>query len=99
VAEFAKIFFAAFIWVLFIGINTRIVAHRTDFLIPAFWSMVVGIVWVIVIREVIFAEHVRSLAAYPIGAALATGLVTKFVPSRAKWLNHDCKEKEDNAKT
>jgi len=94
-AEAVKIFVAALIWVLMIGINTRIVAHRRDFLIPSAWALLVGVAWVFVIREVIFAENVRSLAAYPIGAAIGTGLVTRFVPARERW-KKDCKESDDS---
>ena len=75
----------AFVWILMVGINTRLVAHREDFSLPSLWAFVVGTVWAVVIKEVINAVDSWSLIGFPFGAALATGIVTRFVPKRQQW--------------
>lgn len=73
---------AGFLWVLVISVNTRLVAHRTDFLGPAGWGFVVGLVWVLVVRHVVLSDAWYTLLAYALGGALATGLVTRFIPRK-----------------
>jgi hypothetical protein len=79
---------AGFIWVLAISVNTRLVAHRTDFCVPAAWAFVVGLIWVVVVRRVVLSDTWYTLGAYALGGALATGLVTKFVPKKKKGDSH-----------
>lgn len=75
----------SFIWLLMVGINTRLVAHREDFVLPSLWAFIMSTVWVLVIHEVINAQDSWDLAGFPFGAALATGVVTRFVPKRQQW--------------
>lgn len=85
ILDFLKMAGISFVWILMIGINTRLVAHREDFTLPAVWAFIMGVAWVVVIREVINAQDSWSLAGFPFGAAVATGLVTRFVPKGRKW--------------
>lgn len=71
---------AGFVWVLVNSINTRLVANRLDFLLPATWAFFVGLVWVIVIRRIVMSDSWHAWILYALGGALATGLVTRFVP-------------------
>lgn len=77
----------SFIWLLMVGINTRLVAHREDFTLPSLWAFIMSTVWVVVIQEVISAGNSWSLIGFPFGAALATGIVTKFVPKGQQWFS------------
>lgn len=72
----------SFIWILMVGVNTRLVAHRTDFTMPALWAFIMSTVWVVVIQEVISAGSSWALIGFPFGAAIATGIVTKLVPKQ-----------------
>lgn len=75
----------SFIWILMVGINTRLVAHREDFTLPSLWAFLMSTVWVVVIQQVISAGNSWSLIGFPFGAALATGIVTRFVPKGQQW--------------
>ena len=86
--DFCVMFGAGFLWILVSCVNTRVVAHRTDFFAPAGWSIVVGLVWIVVVRRVVMSDAWYTLGAYVLGGALATGLVTKFLPKIRKGDSH-----------
>jgi hypothetical protein len=96
IIDILKMAAISFIWILMIGVNTRLVAHREDFTLPSIWAFIMSLVWVVVIREVINAQDSWSLAGFPFGAAVATGLVTKFVPKGRKWhRRRRCSDEEE----
>lgn len=88
--DFLVMFLGGFLWVLVISINTRIVAHRTDFALPAGWGFIVGLVWISIVRRVVLSDEWYALVGYALGGAIATGIVTKFMkrPSK-KEKNHE----------
>ena len=88
-ADVAIIFGAGFLWILLVSLQTRIVAHREDFWVPFGFQLSMSAVWVVVIRQVIFIDETWKLLGFPLGAAIATGIVTKFVPKDPNWLRRE----------
>lgn len=69
-----------FVWVGSLSINTRIVAHRTDFLPTATYNFIVSVIYLLIIRHIVLAETFLEMAGYPVGTAIAAGLVTRYFP-------------------
>lgn len=80
--DFWIMFGFGFFWVFMISINTRLVAHRSDFWVPSGWGFVVGLFWISIVRRVVLIDSWYTLMAYALGGALATGLVTRFMPRK-----------------
>jgi len=83
-----------FIWIFIVNFNTRLLASRRDFVVPAMWSIVVSITYLVFIRTITLTDDWTILAGYPLGGSIATGIVTRFIPLR--WKNDkDRKESSD----
>ncbi len=82
--DFIKMFFLGLVWIFLINANTRILASRKDFLLPAGWSLIVSAGYLFFIRMIAFTDDWIALMGYPLGGAIATGIVVKFIPLTQK---------------